>query len=464
MERWVRRCSFVLLAGAALAAGGCAQLPNVEREDMERVVAPVEFEGPHGAVSPDRGAAIIDQLGRRAGETDVLDRHLAAEQAINLGAPLTLGNRVILLQDGPATYRSMQEAIRSAREHIDLETYTFEDDEVGRAFADLLLERRAAGIAVNLVYDSIGSIATPAAFFERLRAGGVQVLEFNPIDPTKRPKRDWLINNRDHRKLLIVDGRIAFVGGINISKVYSSSPFARRSTRSAVAPGWRDTHVRIEGPAAVEFERLFLATWARQGGAPLPERAARPDPAPRGGEMVRAISSVPGEPSNPIYLTLLSAIGHAERELHITVAYFAPDPQLLAALIDARKRGVDVALVVPSRTDSWPIFSLGRSYYTPLLKAGVSIHERRGAVMHSKTVTVDGVWSTVGSANLDWRSFLHNDEVNAVILGRDFALQMDGMFDSDLAESDAIDLAQWRERGWAERFKEWLARLGAYWL
>jgi len=179
---------------------------------------------------------------------------------------------------------------------------------------------------------------------------------------------------------------------------------------------------------------------------------------------VRAIGSTSDDADSPIYLTLLSAIEHAEQQVHITNAYFAPDPQFLKALTDAAQRGVDVKLILPSHTDSWAVFYAGRSHYSKLLRAGVKIYERRGAVMHSKTASIDGVWSTIGSTNLDWRSFVHNDEINAAILGRDFSRQMEAMFAKDLAESDAIDLERWERRSLLLRLKEGVARLAEYWL
>jgi cardiolipin synthase A/B len=213
-----------------------------------------------------------------------------------------------------------------------------------------------------------------------------------------------------------------------------------------------------------EFQKLFIDTWARQQGEPLAARQYFPDLQPAGNDIVRAIGSTASDDGSPIYLTLVSAIQRAEIEVLLTAAYFGPDPMLLEALTDAARRGVAVKLVLPSYTDSWPIFHLGRSRYTELLRAGVGIHERRGAVMHAKTAVIDGVWSTVGSSNLDWRSFLHNDEINAVVLGRDFAAQMHTMFLADLAESETIVLDEWRRRPWLFRLKEAAARLGAYWL
>lgn len=466
LRRWVPTG---LLVTALLGLQACATLPDAQRDRAKPHADQVEFEGRRGAVSDARSDAIIERLEGRHGESDVLHKHLAYEQAVNANSPLVLGNRLALLQNGPATYEAMFAAIRAAQDHINLETFIFDDDEAGRTFSDLLLERQAAGVQVNIIHDSVGSLATPSAFFDRLRQGGIAVLEFNPVNPLAGNSREWALNNRDHRKLLVIDGRIAFTGGINISDTYSSGPSGRRGSARRKAPsdkkaGWRDTHVEIEGPAVAEFQKLFLDTWQKQKGPPLAARNYFPALQPQGEEIVRAIGSSPDDPESLIYLTLLSAITHAERSVHLTIAYFAPDPQLLRALTDAATRGVAVSLVLPSYSDSWPVFHLGRSYYTRLLRGGVKIYERRGAVMHAKTVCIDGVWSTIGSTNLDWRSFLHNDEINAVVLGRGFAAQMDAMFTADVQESNAIVLKEWRRRSWALRIKEQAARLGAYWL
>ncbi len=444
---------------------GCATLPDAEHELEAARVHDVEFEGIDGPVSAARSEAILDKLEGKSGATDILQKHLALEQEFNLGSPLVLGNKTILLLDGPATYKSMFEAIREAKHHVNLETYILDDDEIGERFSDLLLKKRAQGVRVNLIYDSFGCLATPASFFDRLRNGGIQVLEFNPVNPLASDKKPWRINNRDHRKLLVVDGHTAFVGGINISKVYSSNPLSKRAGKKQdKMMGWRDTQVRIEGPVVAEFQKLFVDTWIKQQGPPLNQRDYFPQVGVRGDEIVRAIGNTADDPDSPIYLTLLSAITHAEQEVHMTIAYFAPDKQLLKAITAAAQRGVEVKLIMPSYTDSWLMLHLGRSYYGKLLKAGVHIYQRRDTVMHSKTASIDGVWSTIGSTNLDWRSFLHNDEINAVILGRNFAGQMDAMFAKDLAESEVITLEQWQERSLLSRVKELIARFGAYWL
>jgi cardiolipin synthase len=370
----------------------------------------------------------------------------------------------VLLQDGPATYQAMLAAIGKARDHINLETYIVEDDEVGRQFADLLLQKQAQGVQVNLIYDSVGSIRTPKSFFDRLTEGGVKVLEFNPVNPLTA-KKGWQINNRDHRKVLVIDGQTAFVGGINISSVYSSGSSPSRSRPSSVkGTGWRDTHLQIEGPVVDEFQKLFMATWTAQRGAPLAAKNYFPALTVKGRDLVRAIGSAPDNPHSLIYLTLVSAISYAEKQVYLTNAYFVPDPQLLKTLIDAAQRGVDVKLILPSVSDSGLVFHAGRSHYSELLAAGVKIYERGGSVLHSKTVLIDGVWSSIGSTNLDWRSFLHNDEINAVVLGREFAQQMQAIFAQDLAASTAIDVEQWEHRPLRFRLREWGARLGEYWL
>ena len=471
-----------LLGGVLLGIQCCATLPDAEQEMAAPHAQQVEFEGVHGPVSDARSDAILSQLEGRDGASDVLEKHLAFEQALNADSPLVLGNKLTLLQNGPDTYAAMFDAIRGARDHINLETFIFADDVAGSRFTDVLLERQAAGVQVNVIYDSVGSLTTPAAFFDRLRDGGIHVLEFNPVNPLTGNKTEWLLNNRDHRRQLVVDGRTAFVGGINISDKYSSTPWRSRTTKKGnQKTGWRDTHIRIDGPVVAEFQKLFIETWARQQGDTLAERGYFPALTTQGDEIVRAIGSTPRVPGaagmaganvapatidspSLLYLTLISAISQAEQEVHLTIAYFAPDPQLLKALTDAARRGVDVKLVLPSYSDSWAIFHLGRSFYTELLHGGVRIHERRGALMHAKTACIDGVWSTIGSTNMDWRSFLHNDEINAVILGRGFAAQMEAMFAEDLEESEEIALAKWKQRPLSDRMKERAARIGAYWL
>ena len=444
---------------------GCSSLPTIVPDLARPSTTKVRLEGPGGPLSAAQSKATIERLALRSGgqETSIFDRHLAVEESI-AGSPLTVGNEVLLLQDGPATYQAMFAAIAAATDHINMETYILDDDEVGQRFVQLLIDKQKQGVQVNLIRDSVGTLLTPPALFQRMADSGIQLVEFNPVNPLLA-KKGWQLNQRDHRKLLITDGRTVFLGGINISSVYSGGSFSKSSRqRPDGALAWRDTDLQLKGPVVAEFQKMFLGTWEKQKGPPLAARNYFPPPERVGNVVVRAIGSTPDEPFSQIYATLLSAIGSAETSVHVTNAYFAPDPQLLASLSAAAARGVDVKLILPSQTDSWLVFHAGRGYYDQLLRGGVKIYERRGVVLHSKTALIDGVWSTVGSTNLDWRSFLHNDEVNAVVLGPDFGRQVQAMFDRDLAASDAVTLVQWQQRSLDLRFKEWFAKVWEYWL
>lgn len=446
----------------------CASLPEVhylhDRDLVPRQMPTIVTA--RGDMRDDKKQALLDGMASRAGPTDILDKHVAAEEEIS-GRPLVAGNKVTLLNDGPATMRAMMSAIRNARHHVNLETYIIEADEVGLALADLLIEKRKAGVVVNLIYDSVGALDTPRAYFERLRAAGVSLLEYNPVNPL-RAWGDWDINQRDHRKILVVDGSMAFTGGVNISKVYGKSSFlkSRRSPPPANAQeaAWRDTHMQIEGPAVAEFQKLFLDTWQRKTGRALPDAQYFPPLKPQGDALVRAIGSTPDHADHAIYKTYISAFAHADKYIHLTIAYFVPDRQIVQAMTDAARRGVDVKIIFPSLTDVGLVLHAGRSYYDELLAAGVRVYERKSAVLHAKTAVIDGVWSTIGSTNLDMRSFLHNDEVNAVILSADFAARMEALFLRDLDESVEITAEQWRRRGLRSRLREWSVRMLAYWL
>lgn len=441
-----------------LTAAACATLPDTQALIERHTGQAARFQNARGPLSVVQNAAVLAQLKQKTGDIDILEKQIVLEQAI-VGSPLILGNKVTLLQDGPATYKAMFAAIRQARDHINLETYIFEDDEVGRQFADLLLAQQARGVQINIIYDSVGGINTPKAFFDRFKEGGIAVLEFNPINPLTA-KKAWRINNRDHRKLLIVDGKTAFIGGINISSVYASGSIPHRTQKAdGNTVAWRDTHLQIDGPVVGELQQLFMQTWTKQHGAPLALKQYLPTLQAQGTDIVRAIGSTPDDPYSLIYLTLISAIGNASKQIYLTNAYFVPDPQLLKALTDAAARGVDVRLILPSHSDSALVFHAGRAHYTALLEGGVKLYERQGALLHSKTAVIDGVWSTVGSTNLDWRSFLDNDEINAVILGRDFGQKMQAVFSQDLEASKAIALQDWKERPAQFRMKEWMAQL-----
>jgi cardiolipin synthase len=476
MKRSRIKVGLGLVAIAALAlAASCSTLPHIN-PDLAPPAKPVVMDGPGRPLSAAQTRAVLDKLAAGGKETSIFDRHLALEEAI-AGSPLTAGNRAVLLQDGPASYRAMLAAIRRARDHINFETYIWEDDEVGHAFANELIARQRQGVQVNVIYDSVGSLGTPREFFQRMSETGIAVLEYNPVNPAKA-REGWNVNQRDHRKLLVVDGGVAFLGGINISAVYSSKPGSApgsgmRGSSGSVRAGdergakdlpWRDTMLQLEGPVVAELQKLFFQTWDRQKGEAVRERKYFPPPPKKGSEVVRAIGSSPEDPFSLIYATLISAIRSAESEVWIANAYFVPDPQLVEALKGAAQRGVDVRLLLPSKTDFWLVLHAGQAAYDELLAGGIKIFERREALLHAKTAVIDGVWSTVGSTNLDWRSFLHNQELNAVVLGAEFGEQMRSQFRRDVEASEEVTLEAWRARGIGPRVKEMIGRMWAYWL
>lgn len=450
----------------ALLCAGCATSPHISPALDAQLAAgrPARITGADGALSAHRTQAILSKLGQGAAKTYLLKRHIAVEEAATR-TPLVAGNKVTLLENGLATYAAMFKAIRGAKHNIDFNIYIFTNDETGQKFADLLIKKQTEGVQVNLMYDSVGCLDTPRTFFDRMKKAGINVVEFNPVNPAYA-HGDWTINQRDHRKVLIVDGATVFVGGVNVSGVYASGPMKQllhKLGRKSEKPSprekkikWRDTDVEIKGPAAAEFQKLFMRMWNSQHGKPLIGRYF-PHLKPQGHDLVHAIGSSPNTPINLMYLTLISAIAHAQQYVYLTNAYFAPTPQTIEALEDAARRGVDVEVVLPSITDVPVVLYAGQSHYEDLLESGVRIFERKKALLHAKTAVIDGVWSTIGSTNLDWRSILYNYEINAVVLSTTFGDEMEQMFEQDRAHSVEITRAKWKQRPMGRRMEQWLS-------
>jgi cardiolipin synthase len=445
-------CMILLLAS-------CASLPDIHylKESIQAPPVPT-IVGAHGSSLPEPEARRL--LQRRLGDEAARLKEVAIEEAVT-GRPLIKGNKVSLLIDGPRTMAAMMKAIAAARDHVNLETYIFDHDEVGLKFAELLKAKQREGVQVNIIYDSHGTLNTPVEFFDSMREAGIRLTEFNPLNPLKRTG-SWRPNNRDHRKILIVDGKTAFTGGINISEDYSSaSPSSAR--RSLSEPGWRDTHIQVEGPAVAALQSLFMDTWIKQRGERLNDRDYFPPLKEEGDEMLRIISTHP-DGDYSVFKAYALAMQHAQQTIHITIAYFVPDQQVIDSLIAAAQRGVDVKLIFPSVTDVGLVYYAGRSFYQELLEGGVRIYELQESVLHAKTAVIDGMWSTVGSANLDMRSFLHNTEVNVIVLGSRFGKIMEDAFEVDLTHSREITLEEWKQRPASKRIKEWFSRLFSYWL
>jgi cardiolipin synthase len=454
---------FILFTSIFSPITGCATLPNVSETIDESVATQTtrQIVSSKGLLSPQKSKAVMDRLKRSVDPTDVLERHTAVVESVT-ESPLTKGNRITLLSDGQATYAAMFKILQNAKNHINLESYIIEDDETGRKFADLLLLKQAGGVQVHIIYDSVGSMKTPASFFQRLRDGGIRVVEFNPVNPLNA-RGNWELTQRDHRKILIVDGSVAIIGGINISKVYSSNPLKRKQNVKTPIH-WRDTDIQINGPAVSEFQKLFLDTWVKQKGPKLSDRVYFPEHKEEGNALVRVISSTPGEFNRIPFIVYVSAISFAEHSIHMTHSYFMPDAQIVKALGDAAGRGVDVKIILPGTTDSILALHAQRYYYSGLLKSGVKLYEHRTSLLHAKTATIDKVWSTVGSTNMDYLSLLHNDEVNALILSREFAVEMEKMFARDLADSRQIRWDEWKKRPYTQKVREWFVNLFVRWL
>lgn len=461
---------------AASLIGACAVTPLPRaRADMPlpasappstaAVAGKVEVVAPRGRLDQAERKALLERIGDQGSE-HLVKRHLANMARFG-SVDLYAGNDADLLIDGPATFAAMFRAIEAARHSILLESYIVEHDHVAQDFAALLKRKRADGVQVAVIYDAVGSIGTNKAYFEGLRAAGIAVCAFNPINPLKADGRPgyWDITHRDHRKILVVDRTVGFVGGINISAVYSSGSFGGkaklRDADKAKDEGWRDTQIELRGTAAPALDDLVRATWKTQNCQdPLPAvTPARPAKLAAGAQLVRIVPSTPDDAANPIYAMLLTAIDGAQRSVHLTMAYFAPGTDMVDALCDAARRGVDVQLILPSISDFKPVLHAGRSYYTRLLEAGVKLYELQDAVLHAKTAVIDGVVSTVGSSNLDWRSFTGNNEVNAVVIGEDFGASMERMFRQDLGASHQITREAWAQRSLLQRLRELSARL-----
>jgi cardiolipin synthase len=449
----------IIVAGVA----GCATTgdldPPVERTRPQPVIAA------NAAVTDRKANALLAEAVGESGATyKAKSRQLVDSVRESLSAPLVAGNKVVALVDGPATFAAIDAAMLGARSHIHIETYIFADDDLGQRFARRLVERRQQGIEVRVIYDAVGSIETPGAFFSELKNGGVEVIEFQPLNPVKT--YFWRFHNRDHRKIIVVDGRVAFTGGLNISSAYSSASSSMPGPEAGLEEGWRDTHVQIAGPAVHQFQTLFLDMWSQLGGQlTQPNAHYYPKLSEQGPSLVSAVaSSGLKEKDEAIYRTYLAAIRNSSQRIWITQAYFAPPAELRDALIHAAGRGVDVRIIVPGFTDSKLVLHAARREYEPLLKGRVRIVEAQNSLLHAKTALIDDAIAIIGSANLDYRSFLHNNEVTAVVVDDGIGKKMQAMFEGDLSTGKELTLAAWQKRSLLDRWKESIGGLFKFWL
>jgi len=340
----------------------------------------------------------------------------------------------------------MHEAVAGARHEVLLESYIFKDDAVGRSMLDRLSAAAARGVAVRVLADALGSLSTHADFWRDMQRRGIAAHLFNPLF-----KGLWYQPFRDHRKLLVVDRSIGFTGGMNIGVEYGSP--------SAPGGPWRDTHVRVAGPAAWGMAVVFNEGWTYAGGPPIdlpPLAVAAPD---LPGARILVLDAQPMRGNREAAASLVAIAAAARHRLWITNAYFAPGHTAVRILAAAARRGVDVRLLLPGRTDVPIVRHAGHGYFAGLLRRGVRIFEYQAAVLHAKSLVADSYLAVVGSTNLDFRSFLFNAECNLVVFDLPFATHLEHTFEEDLAHSTEITLPTWRRRTLLHRTGDRLARL-----
>jgi len=371
-------------------------------------------------------------------------------------SPLTSGNSVKLLVNGEQKFPEVFQALESAEHHIHIEYYIYDNDIIGNQVKEILIRKAIEGVKVRLIYDAFGSRSIRKKFASDLAAAGVEAFPFNRIRLMLLANP---LNYRNHRKIIVVDGRIGFVGGINISDRYINDLRYHEGKRSKLY--WRDTHLRIDGPGVQYLQYLFFCDWNFCAKQKLqPDRLyfdTRRNP--QGHESVQIAASGPDSPTSTIMLSLIKAISLAKKEILLTTPYFIPGESILNALKVASLGGVSVKLLAPGISDSRLVNAAAWSYYDDMLQAGVEIYLYRKGFLHVKALVVDDLMGIVGTANMDIRSFDVNFEVNAIIYGSTIAGELRTTFLEDLKDSEKIDPVHWRKRPMFKQFPEKVARL-----
>nr|WP_314631665.1 cardiolipin synthase [uncultured Noviherbaspirillum sp.] len=380
----------------------------------------------------------------------VADPQFQRSMGIMLGPQIVEGNKITALLNGDEIFPAMLAAIRGAKETINFETYIYWSGDIGREFADALSERARAGVKVHLLIDWVGSAKMEEKDLEEMRQAGVEVRQYHPL----RWYNLGRINNRTHRKLLVVDGKVGFTGGVGIAEQWTG--------KAQDPEHWRDSHFRAEGPVVAQMQAVLIDNWTKTTGKVLHGAAYFPKLNAAGNSRAQVFSSSPSGGSESMHLMYLLALTAAERTIQISASYFVPDEMTRAALVDARKRGVRVQLILPGKhIDTDTVRSSSRGMWGELLQAGVEISEYEPTMYHCKVMIVDDLLVSVGSTNFDDRSFQLNDEANLNIYDADFARAQVAIFERDLKSARRITYEQWLDRPWKDKaWEEVLSWLG----
>ncbi|WP_244850461.1 cardiolipin synthase [Caballeronia sp. SL2Y3] len=371
------------------------------------------------------------------------DPQFLRSMGLLLGPPVVDGNRFEVLVNGDEIFPSMLEGIRSAKKTITFETFIYWSGAIGEQFANALAEKARAGVSVHVLLDWVGSSKMDKRYMQTLRDAGAEVIQYH--------KPHWTglgrMNDRTHRKLLVIDGRVGFTGGVGIADEWTGHAQDEKH--------WRDTHFRLQGPAVGQMQAVFMDNWVKATGNVLHGADYFPEIARAGDGLAHMFSSSPSGGSDDMQLMYLMAITAATHSIHLSSAYFVPDKLTINAIVEAARRGVRVRIITPGkRIDTHTVREASRACWGDLLAAGVEMYEYQPTMFHCKLIVVDEFLVSVGSTNFDSRSFKLNDEANLNIYDRDFARQQTAIFDADIERSKRITLEDWQRRGLAERMLE----------
>jgi cardiolipin synthase A/B len=359
----------------------------------------------------------------------------------------SLATKIQLLLKGVESFQTIFDAIHETRHTLCLQFYIFRNDDTGTALAQLLKEKSRDGVSVYVLYDHFGSSGTPRSFWKDMRDAGIQIRVSHPFKWTS----PFNYVHRDHRKLIVIDGKRAFTGGLNVANEYSGFHLRRRSRV------WRDTGILIEGPIVGELLQSFRQSWATWGGRKI--RFPKDEEFPALQELAETVPALPifaysRKGRERMRRLLRYSADQTQESLSLTTPYFIPSRRMIKTLEKAVKRGVRVRLLVPGKSDVPAASYAGRAFFSRLLGAGVEIYAYAGEMLHAKTYLFDGCWSVIGSTNLDYQSLWYNDEGNVGIFDRSFAAKMVEVFENDLRQANRIELDRWKKRPWSEKLKE----------